>query len=112
MARKLSFERIGTTEDTDDPVIRATLEDTGSFLDAIIPDGGEEIRVWFVQSNHQGDMKIMLDEIVAQLDETHVLFLSPLTDRIDERLHGFERRTHEIVLPEGTVEEQEILEGE
>lgn len=102
MSRKLTFNRINTTEDTGDPVIRAELEDVGSRMDFIVLSDENLIRVWYVQSKHKGDMKIMLDEVTNQLGFNNVDFLEPDTSHelfdksIEEVLDGFERK-EEIV---------------
>lgn len=102
MSRKLTFNRINTTEDTEDPVIRAELEDVGSRMDFIVLPDENLIRVWYVQSKHKGDMKIMLDEVTNQLGFNNVDFLEPDTSHelfdksIEEVLDGFERK-EEIV---------------
>lgn len=107
MNRKLTFDRIGTTEDTGDPVIRAEFEDTESYLDAIIVQDEELIRVWMVESNIKGDMKKMMDEITSQLDIYDVHFLEPEAFEllgkeadIKQAVNGFERKEKLIDKPD------------
>lgn len=103
MPRRLTFEVLATTEDTDDPVLRAEFQDTGSFMDVILPGDHDRIHVWLVESNRTGDMALMLDELVAQLDRNHIWFLTPLDeykkdreDTLMARLTNFEAFYHEF----------------
>lgn len=108
LSRHLSFTRIATTEIAKAPVIEAEFDDTESWL-IFIPD--EEtgcIRVMQVVSRRKGDMAQMLDEIVAQLDETSIRFMNPLDDfklpgqpRLIDRLRGFERTVETFDGPNG-----------
>lgn len=107
-SRRLSFDRIATTEDTDDPVIRAELPDTGSWMTVILETEPETIRVAYVESKARGDMAWMLDEVVRQMGWNDVLFLSPLNDQLVDRLHGFSEETEYI---EERGEELTYLEG-
>lgn len=113
--RKLSYDRIATTEDTGDPVIHAELEDTGSFVDAIVAGDGI-IRIAHVESRRQGDMKVIVDDMVEQLETSTIWFLNPLGEELgsnlEERLHGFEKKTVDIHSPGTDVDEIEVLEGE
>lgn len=97
MSRHLTFERIGTTEDTDDPVVQVSFDDVGSRADLIIPSDDEEIRVWFVTSKVEGDMSRIIDEVVQQTDRTRVVFLSPLNlsgdGGIRNKLHNYDEVT-------------------
>lgn len=108
--RKLTFERIATTENSGDPVIEARLEDTGSFAIVIVTDE-EFLRVANVESNRKGDMKILIDEVTEQLDRRRIWFLNPLGGGLEERLEGFERTTKPIDDPDAPQPVQEVLEG-
>ena len=110
----VTFAGIATTEDTGDPVIRASITDTKSYMDMILDRAEQTIRVWLVESQSQGDMKRMLDETVTQVGWNDVIFLSPLDDKkfdalptLKERLQGFEKRVEEHESPEGELFEQE-----
>lgn len=103
MARKLQFEQISTTEDTNDPVVRAWFEDSGSHADVIVCQDDELLRVWYVLSNVKGDMKKMIDEIVKQTGITIVDFLEPeaLSGKIKDRVNNWERLEETVQTPDG-----------
>jgi hypothetical protein len=105
--RRLTFDRIGTTEDTGHPVVHAELPDTGSWMNIIVDGTDDMIRVTHVESAQRGDMKVLLDEIVDQLDETHVRFMTPLGDALERRLHGFET-IYESVSASTPVDDDEV----
>lgn len=112
--RKLSYDRIATTEDTGDPVIRAELEDTGSYVNVIVAGDGI-IRIANVESRYQGDMKTIVDDLVDQLETERIWFMNPLTEfgsNLEQRLHGFEKKTVDIHSPGTDVDKIEVLEGE
>lgn len=121
MSRHLAAELLARTDDTDDPVVRLSFEDTGSFMVVILPgDEPGELRVANVASRRRGDMKLMLDEAVAQTGRSVVMFLTPLDDlkepgatTLIERLEGFEEGVVEgVELPDGRVEDIEFYRGE
>lgn len=119
MSRKLTYEKIATTEDTDDPVINAKLEDTGSWMNIIVDSEDEIIRVAHVVSKRKGDMSTILDDVVQQLELDHVQFVHPLDDmlgrepgeRLLDKLHGFEERTLDISDHERPVDQIDVYEG-
>lgn len=114
--RKLEFTRISTTTDTNEPVVRAELVDTGSFMNVIIADDDDILRVAHVFSNREGDMRILLDETCRQLETKEVWFLSPLGKEfgssLEDKLDGFESRTVEVESPEFPAKKIEVLAGE
>lgn len=112
MTRHLSFERIATTEDSGDPVLRAEFDDTNSYLTAVICNDRETVRVTQVWSERDGDMSRMLDAICRQLDTSDVRFMVPLGEDLDAHLHGFERTTEDHHDPTGGTMEVEVLRGE
>ena len=112
-SRRLSFEKIAETEDTGEPVIEARFEDTASFLNVILDQENEVLRVAHVQSNYQGDMKRMMDEIVSQIGWNDVRFLTPLTEfgsPLEDRLEGFEKQTEELPDDAPAKEHQQEIE--
>lgn len=107
MTRKLTFDRIATTEDSNDPVVRAELTDTESFGYFIIPTDLDRIHVYLIESQVRGDMKLILDEVVEQLNTNELWFLWPLDDakpdrvtKLEDRLHGFEEIVKEVHFPD------------
>jgi len=109
--RYLSFEQIATTEDTGDPVIRAEFEDTESYVNAVICNDRETIRVTHVKSFYDGDMSRILDAMTRQLDTTDVRFMIPLGSDLRNHLHGYEKTTEKHVDPNGGIVEVEVLVG-
>lgn len=109
MSRKLVFDRIATTEDTNDPVIKARFPDVGSYMDFIYLQNEGIIRVWIVESHVKGDMRRMMDEVTSQLNVYDVDFLQPEVSEeqygmnIKEVLDGFEKH-EEIVTDSRTGE--------
>ena len=113
--RRLRYEQIASTEDTGDPVIRAEFEDTGSHAEIIIDQQYNLLRVGFVESEADGDMRRILDDATQQLGITTLRFLNPLTEygsQIEDRLHGFEKEVEEFPHPDGGTIEIETLVGE
>lgn len=116
MSRELTYDRIATTQDTYEPVIHAELEDTGSYINAVISDDQSLIRVTHVLSNHTGDMKILLDSITRQLETKQVRFMVPLGaefgSNLEAKLDGFEKTTEEVHDPDGGTMNVPVLVGE
>lgn len=112
--RRLRYQQIATTEDSDDPVIRATFEDTGSVAEIIIDQGDGILRVGTVTSRRKGDMRLILDDVTTQLGIFTIRFLNPLTEygsTIEEHLDGFEKEIEEHPHPDGGTIEIETLVG-
>jgi len=102
--RHLTFERIARTEDTNDAVIEAKFQDSGSFIHAIIVDDESDesvIRVWLVESRRKGDMKLMLDEMCRQLETNRVDFLEPDVGDIENHVQNAERVEEIVDTPGG-----------
>lgn len=119
MARRLTFERIATTEDTGDPVIHATFSDVGSFANIVVDQEDELLRVTHVDSEVRGDMKRILDEVVEQIGWTRVRFMLPLDDmkaegtqKLIDRLNGFEKMIEEVESPDGDTMKVDSYDGE
>lgn len=120
MTRRLTFDRLATTEDSADPVIHAELPDTASYANIIYCGSLDpaELRVAHVASRRQGDMAVILDEVVEQTGVTLVRFLTPLDELKDDgatnlmdRLDGFTEAT-ETVTHDGDELEVESYVGE
>lgn len=120
MTRRLTFDRLATTEDSTDPVIHAELPDTESYANIIYCGSLDpaELRVAHVASRRQGDMAVILDEVVEQTGVTLVRFLTPLDGLKDEgatklmdRLDGFTEAV-ETVTHDGDELEVESYVGE
>lgn len=106
-SRKLTFEQIDTTHDTGDPVIQAQLQDTNSLAIFTINYHWDAVMIHLVDSFREGDMSVLLDEIVRQAPTSggnsgFVVFTNPLdwspyeSDRVGDRglfdkLDGFEK---------------------
>lgn len=105
MTRSLTFDRIGTTRDSDEPVLRAEFEDTGSFVEFIVHGEEPIVRVWLVESRVKGDMKLILDEVCRQLETTRVDFLEPDIGTVEEHVTNYQKVTEEVPHPDrpGTV---------
>jgi len=90
-AQSITVEQIARTQDTDDPVFKATIGD--SYLDFLFPsDRSDDLWIHMVQSRNKGDMKRMLDYVCREYECRRVRFCTPVNDTLAERLTGF---THE-----------------
>lgn len=96
MKRTLSFDRIATTEESEDPVIKAVFPDSGSFMVFNVDRDSHLIRITHVKSEIEGDMKKMIDEITEQIGIYHIRFMNPVDHltpgkRLLDVLDGFEK---------------------
>lgn len=128
----MRFKTLSFTKDNGDPVIRGTMGESKIIF--ILDTEGKSVNVWYVDSEEEGDMKLMLDEIIGNLPTNKVLFLSPFSKEdkkiinmaydqmklpdqlkfdvgdeskhLEDKVEGFEKRV--IETSEGEIE---VLEG-
>lgn len=108
------FRVIATTEDTDDPVLRAGVRGSLSYANIILDQENHILRVANVESNEKGHMKAILDTVVEQTGWTEVRFMVPISeyligDNLEDRLHGFEKTTERLPGPDGEVEVETLV---
>lgn len=89
------------TQDTNDPVLKATLGE--SSLTAILDSDYKSVNIWHIYSEEKGDMKKMLDDLINQVPTNRVFFLFPFDEEDKELIN----RAYEIA---GVEEAQ--FEGE
>jgi hypothetical protein len=106
MTRHISYDAIATTEIEGNPVIRCEIDDVGSWMHVVVDREDDILRVTHVESHYPGDMSLMLDETVSQLEMPHVRFMIPLGGDLPEKLNGFDLIEEDVEGPDGwdTVE--------
>lgn len=111
MARDLTFDQIDTTEDGELAVVKGELQDTESTVVFMVDRDDGCIRVHVANSNYEGDMAIIIDEIVGQTGLTEVRFMNPIEQDTDgdetplfDRLDGFEVTTESFEDADDAIE--------
>jgi hypothetical protein len=74
----VKYNQIDETQDTNDPVMRATLNE--SRMTFIIDTEAKCVNVWNIRSESKGEMKMMMDHLMSSIKYDWVKFIAPLDD--------------------------------
>lgn len=95
---EISLEEIAETEDSGDPVFKASLPND-SYATFLFPDNGY-IRVHHVDSQERGDMKKLLNYVTNQFGMEKVEFFNILEENVDIDADKFNEKLRELGVDE------------